>query len=207
MINTEQFNWNEYLNNKETLKFIAHIDDAFELDLGIGIKKIDKVYDFKIKFKDFIKESNSFEYWFCDPDFNINQMNFNIDRINKCIDQIDYMLPTAEANKSNLALDEARSYWAGEFSDDNLINLKDFYINREFGMIQCSQCWEDFDDDEEEKFILKWAETEYVKEFYNRFGEDYNKVLAKHFGTEFDDAIECFKEHRNQFEDDGLIYI
>ena len=185
-------NTSEYLNDKESLNIMTYINNTFNLDLGLSAGDVDEIWDFKIMIEDFKKESNTLEYWLLDPDFNVDQMNSNVDRINKYIGQIDYMLPEAQYEK--LILDNM-----------DLIDYKDNFINIEFGMNQCSiDRDEDNSEEEEENYILLCSRMSYVQEFYKIFGNNYNKVLTRHFGTEFDEAIEYFIDHAKEGLDDEL---
>ena len=202
---TEQFNWNEYLNNEKSLNTMTYINNVFKLDDifkyedgGYNHENIVNIIgDFKIMGERYLNQTDTLNCWLFDPDYNVDQMNLNIDRINKCIDQIDYILPKNTDAHSDIV----------KYID--LINYKDSIINAEYDIIYSNMDWEEESTDEEDyNCCLLWARTEYVKQIYINVGEfSYNKILTKHFGAEFDEAAILFEEYKLNFEDDGLIKI
>ena len=48
--NKEQFNWNDYLNNDETIEYIKYINKIFKSNTALGIAEVEEAQGFKIKF-------------------------------------------------------------------------------------------------------------------------------------------------------------
>ena len=77
----------------------------------------------------------------------------------------------------------------------DLIKFKDNFIDRNYGLIYGTMDWgEETTEEEVEIESLLWARIDYIKHLYIQTGcYDYDEIITKHFGTEFDEAIEGFK--------------